>query len=157
MIDIVAMLLSAEKDMLQKAWDAYLVGCWYKKPNKKMQWCATDFVKEHKIPYEKFYDLKRIPRFEWHRSVRVTRFVAAHLPKLNTALWGGKLSDEELLSRLFKSDIDTMDKAADKHKYQSEKNEIAYAQKKWQAALKEKELVNALYESGRESRWDVCK
>lgn len=157
MIDIVAMLLSAEKDMLQKAWDAYLVGCWYKKPNKKMQWCATAFVKEHKIAYEKFYDLKRIPRYRRHQVVGVTRFVAAHLPTLSAALWGGKLSDEELLAKLFESGMDTMDKAVDNHKYQSDKNEVAYAQKKWQAALKEKKLVNELYESGRESRWDVCK
>ena len=157
MIDIVAMLLSAEKDMMQKNWDAHLVTWWKKYSHRKTHSCMVDFIKKYNVPYEKFYDLKRIPRYKRHQVVGVTRFVAAHLPTLSAALWGGKLSDEELLAKLFESGMDTMDMAVDNHKYQSDKNEVAYAQKKYQAALKEKKLVNALYESGRESRWDVCK
>ena len=157
MMDIVKELIAAERELLQRDWDKWLLRWWKDKPNAYMTTCQEMFIKQAKINIEKFDTLKRVPRYIQHRKTRVLRFVAAYLPTLNTALLGGKIPEEELAGKLYATKMDTLVKEVDERKRKKDGNEIHYAKRKFAAANKAKALGAALFEQKRESNWNVCK
>ena len=95
----------------QKNWDAALIKTWRTNANVGD---ALKLFAELSGKYVAACDppLKRIPSigFPWYVGVRV--FVASHLPKISTWMWGHKADrDIDLLRKLEGSNYDCLEKA----------------------------------------------
>lgn len=156
-MDIIAEIKAAHSAYLQDAWDEHLVTWWYEQPKANLRKCVRVFLTTNNMDLEDFYPLLRVPRYhhQWHTCV--TRFVAAYLPKLSTALWGDKLDREELLKRLKATKMDTAKRALDYDKYRREHKEEADAVRDANAFSTLKKIRADARLATSKSNWKVCK
>ena len=157
-MDIIEQLKAAHKEYLQDVWDAHLVGWWYNFPKKSIRTCVGVFMNNNNIKsFEEVQELLRTPKVQhqWHSCV--TRFVAAYLPKLSTALWGDKLDREELLKRLKATKMDTATRAVDYDKHRREHKEEADAVRDANAFSALKKIRADARLATSKSNWKVCK
>jgi hypothetical protein len=111
-------LLDAKTEFLQDEWDKWILNNWKNRPNMKMGQASGWFCDNHKLALEDFNKLKRTPNHIAHINCSVSRYIAAYLPTLNTHLWNGNKTPEELLSICQHQKL--LSKPADGHKIKEE-------------------------------------
>ena len=153
-MDIIEELRKANTEYLQDAWDKWLVNGW-RESNAITRFAVEGFVKHYKMTYEDFYKLRRVPAYGKQQNTRLSRFVAAYLPRLNTLLWSDNLTDEQILKGMKK--FDTQLKPADERKVKKEAAERTKAIKEAFAEKVSHDLVRDQREYTAKSNWRHCK
>lgn len=111
-------LLGAKTEFLQDEWDKWLLDNWKARPSMRMKQACRWFCDNHKLTFEELNKLKRTPRHISHSSCSLSRYIAAYLPTLNTHLWNGNKTPEELLVICQHQNL--LMKPADAHKVKDE-------------------------------------
>jgi hypothetical protein len=148
----------AELEYLQDAWDKELVDNWIKNPSWYLYPIVDKFRIKHKIGWDKFGNLKRVPRNKYQYAC-VSRFVAAYLPKLSATLFAtdkfNKIVVASILKRISQSKIDTMIIARDQKILVDEKSEIRKDLKLMRAQQASMRLVSQQRNASSRSNWSV--
>ena len=142
-------------DYIQNEWDKWLLRDWKNPKAYVMAWSVENFVKKHRISYDDFYELKRVPKNSFQQKCLVTRFVAGFLPSLSNLLWDEIGTEAQLLK--FMKKLDTLKTSADSAKYQRERREQTRAAKEANAENKAHKLVRDQREYTAKSNWGHCK
>ena len=154
-IDVAKEMQEAYDSYLQDEWDRWLVEAWMKYNSVYMPKSVNIFCYKHGISSEKFFSLKRTPKIGHHLKCAVTRYVAAYLPLLNTMLWDGKKSVDEIV-KIMKV-IDTQMNPSDSKKVIQEHYEFTKTAKEAMAENYARSLVRDQREANGRSNWKVCK
>ncbi len=118
--DLLGLMHEAHDDMLQEIWDRYLISLFKSLSKISMGRSIAEFLDQEHITLDRFYELKRIPKYGYQHRCVATRFVAAYLPALNEKLWDTDWSVDQVIAWLAKSDINTTRQLSDARKYKSE-------------------------------------
>ena len=118
--DLLGLMHEAHDDMLQELWDRYLIGLFKSLSKISMGKSIAEFIDQENITLDRFYELKRIPKYGYQHRCVATRFVAAYLPALNEKLWDTDWSIDQMVGWLAKSNINTTRQLSDARKYKSE-------------------------------------
>ena len=153
-MDILEEMRKANTEYLQDAWDKWLINGW-RNSNAITRFSVEAFTKHYKMSYTDFYNLRRVPLNNLQQKTRLSRFIAAFLPKLNTLLWSDRLTDEQILKAMKK--YDTQIVASDYQKVHKEGRERRKAMKEAGAENKSHLLVKEQRESTAKSNWKHCK
>lgn len=141
-------------EVLQEKWDRNLIFCWKKYPYQKMDAIVKHFMAEFKVDTKTLDKLKRIPFTRIQDTTRISRFIPAYLPVLNTHLWNGNKTDDELVAicshlHLLKYPCDATKDVKDKRelkqsktvyehalteKFKRSENRAKYGRRNWEAA-----------------------
>lgn len=113
-------LQEAKEEVLQEAWDRYLLAAFRSTKYPSTGLVVDNFQEEQKISKEDFYKLKRIPHYTRHYKTRIPRFIAAYLPALNDRLYDSKMTDDELIVWMRKFNLDTESSPSDMRKSNAE-------------------------------------
>jgi hypothetical protein len=153
----------AALEHMQLAWDTHLVKAWYEYPKASMRKVVRIFFLENfkgmteEKAYEVFGKLKRAPWIYNHWKSCASRFIAGYLPRLNMALWGDKVSRDEIIKRLNASGIDATSSPDNADAHRREKTEQDAAEKAEHLYSSLRRLrADARYASSR-SNWKACK
>lgn len=148
---------------LQLAWDKHLVHGWFNYSKCSMRMCAAEFFRDNfqaltnEKAKEYFHKLKRTPQFKHHWHSCVSRFIAAYLPRLNTVLWAGKLSEDAVVARLNASGLTTNDKPSNHAAYRRDKAEQNNAERAERAYTSLRRLRSDARDATSKSNWKTCK
>lgn len=153
-MDIIEELRKANTEYLQDAWDKWLVNGW-RTSNAITRYAVEAFVKKHGMKYEDFYNLRRVPLHGFQQKTRLSRFIAAYIPRLNTLLWADGLTDDQIISAMKK--FDTQNNPADQEKVKRETAERSKAISEAYAETVSHRLVREQRESTAKSNWGHCK
>lgn len=145
----------ARQEFLQEAWDRTLVKEWKERPNMRMGMLCYQFESKYKLKEKEIFSLKRVPKFKFQARNAVTRFIAAYLPTLNTCLWNGNKTFDELVLICSKSNM--LLRHADKDKVSEESNERAITRRKYNQHETENLFSNILFDAQKRSNWGVAK
>lgn len=125
--DLLGLMHEAHDDMLQEIWDRYLISAFKSLVKVSMSICIARFIDQEHITMERFFELKRVPRYYRQQRCTPTRFVAAYLPALNEKLWDTNWSVDQLIAWLAKNNVTTSDGMSDQRKASSEQREIKHS------------------------------
>lgn len=153
-MDIAEELKQAHIEYLQDEWDKWLVRGW-RINNVMTGYSMKAFMKKFNVDYDTLYSLKRTPRTRTQQHTRLSRYVAAYLPLLNTMLWGDVLTDEQIVAAI--KNIDTMMNPSDNHKCRKESQERNKAKKEMYAEIVSHGLVRDQRKLTAKSNWGHCK
>lgn len=151
------MFAEAHDEVLQELWDRKLIQLWRAPRHMYVNLNVIIFVKDNNITYEKFYTLKRTPRYGKQQKTTVARFIAAYLPKLSDKLWDGKMTEDELVAWLGKSKLDTMMQMSDVDKAIKETKDKRHIKLKYQQTMIEGKADERWYEGNLRSAWTIVK
>lgn len=147
---------------LQRYWDAHLMMMVMSHPDVPMWRLHRDFLDEHKIDYEAFQQLKRVPRLHYHFGCNVVRFIAGYLPLLSRVLWNRQMSltllqFDKIVSTLQRSKIDT-DITDQCSAYKADQKEIRAGAKQERRTKIVQQVNNVHWDRNKLSgQWSVCK
>jgi len=126
-------------EMLQDEWDKYLINLWYEHADYKIDMAEYIFRDRNKITIEEFNKLKRVTLFQSHSKQSISRFIAANLPALNSALFNKNNTKEAILK--FMKKLDTSEFCFDRVKLRKEVYQFKKANKEACAEDKSHSLV----------------
>ena len=147
----------AHDEVLQELWDRKLIQLWRAPRHMYVNLNVRIFVKDNNITYEKFYTLKRTPRYSRQQWATVARFIAAYLPKLSDKLWDGNMTEDELVAWVGKSKLDTMLKMSDDDKTAKETRDKRHVKLRYRKTMIEGKLDDRWYEGHLRSAWTTVK
>lgn len=153
--DIAKEIEKAHNDYLQDQWDRWLIEGWTKYKSVGMPKTINIFCFKHGITDEKFFSLKRTPKKGMHLKCSLTRYIAAYLPLLNTMLWNGVKTENEM-AKIIKA-IDTDPWPSDSSKVTKEDYEFKKSAKEAMAEKVSSELVREQRASNGRRNWNACK
>lgn len=153
-MDILEEMRKANTEYLQDAWDKWMINGW-RNGNAITRFSVEAFTKHYKMSYTDFYNLRRVPLNTMQQKTRLSRFIAAFLPKLNTLLWSDNLTDEQILRAMKR--YDTQKNPSDARKVNQEGRERRKAMKEAAAENKSHLLVKEQREYTSKSNWKYCK
>lgn len=145
----------AKKEFLQEEWDKLLLDLWRNHPNMVMGRAITSFMKQYHLGSKEFFALRRVPRSVYQQRTRITRYIAAYLPLLNTHLWNNVKTTQELLKICLS--LSTMWNPADIAKVDKESKEKSDSRKQYRKGLMEKYAAKDHYSKSSRSNWDAAK
>ena len=102
------LLKEAHDDMLQELWDRALIKAFRNKEFRYVDRLVRGFISGEQINYSRLNALKRTPRHTRHARCSVPRYVAAYLPRLNDKLWDSNMTEDQLVTWLARSGMDTL-------------------------------------------------
>jgi len=144
-----AILLEEKAAKLQDDYDRFFVNAWFSRPWGKV-WQQLHFFMEqnnNQLP------LHRVPSHDGHRSVTITRFFAAYLPKTSGVLFSS--GDKDKAIKTMKTErLLTLE--CDRKKAQSDRNELKHASKHMHKALTER-IGGCQFAEASNSNWRKCK
>ena len=143
-----------KKEDIQEAWDRYLLehhlaGI----TTKKM---CYQFTVIHKITWEEFDKLLRVPKYKKQTMVSPSRFIAAYLPVISKMLWDG-VKHERILAYLKKHPVDTQMNMEDSRKASKESQERSQADIKFKQSVLEYDQYKDHLAVMRKSNWSMTK
>lgn len=147
----------AHDEVLQESWDRNLIKMWRAPAHIYTHRIVVFFRAENNITYEKIYTLKRTPRYGKQQHTTVARFIAAYLPQLSDKLWEDKMSEDELVAWLGRSNLDTLMNISDLHKTKKESKEKRAVQLKYQQTMFEGKADERWHNAHLRSSWSTVK
>lgn len=145
----------ARQEFLQEAWDKAIVEAWKERPNINMGKLCYSFSLKYKLKEDEIFSIKRTPRFRSQFRNSITRYVAAYLPTLNTCLWNGNKTFDELVLICSKSVMS--ERPADTDKVIEESNDRAKTRRKYNQHETEHIFSDLLFDAQKRSNWGVAK
>ena len=145
----------ARQEFLQEAWDRTLVKEWKERPSMRMGMLCYQFGLKYKLKENEIFSLKRVPKYKHQSRNSVTRFIAAYFPTLNTCLWNGNKTFDELVLICSKSVMPL--RPADTDKVVEESNDRAKTRRKYNQHETENLFSDMLFDAQKRSNWDVAK
>lgn len=109
-------------ELLQDQWDRELINSWRKNAYHYTGYLIQNFMRRNNIDFEYLKNLKRVPRHSSHYHTRISRFVAAYIPKLSEALFNKNNSDDSILK--YMKNLDTLMQPIDQKVSKKEKEEL---------------------------------
>ena len=148
-------LEAAHWDYLQDEWDKNLLEVWRNRPNAQMTMVVAHFTQKHDLAFYDINKLKRAPKqMVMHWRCRITRYVAAFMPRISNMLFDG-LPDDKVFPVLQKTHL--LSKQSDSKAKSRETSNL-------RAAIKAASVVNQSWrmvsnQRGLSSRsnWTACK
>jgi len=143
-----------KKEDIQEAWDKYLLehhlaGI----TTKKM---CHQFTVTHKMTWEEFDKLLRVPKYKQQTMGSPSRFIAAYLPVISKMLWDG-VKHERILAYLKKHPVDTQMNMEDSRKASKESKERSQADIKFKQSVLESDQYKGHLAVMRKSNWSMTK
>lgn len=148
---------AAQLEYLQDKWDEFIVNQWFDFPNVYMSTASYIFTGRENIDYETLNSLKRTPRIGLHSKCRVTRYIAAYLPKLNEVLWSGNYKKEQVVKKLKGSNLDTKMNPVDQNETTGELSFFRLEKKKYSANRQTASMMLSLRDERKKSNWRTVK
>lgn len=143
-----------KQDDLQEAWDRWILSRYLK--NITTRKLCFLFCEEHKLTWEQFNHLKRIPRYPWQSATMPSRFIAAYLPKLYAFLLNG-VSVDAVVAYLKTHPVETLHKPADLRKSSKEYRDRVRTTAVSKHTLLEAEMQTEARINGRPRNWHTVK
>jgi hypothetical protein len=148
-------LEAAHWDYLQDEWDKNLLEVWRKRPNAQMTMVVANFTQKHDLAFYDINKLKRAPlQMACHWRCRITRYVAAFMPRISTMLFDG-LSDDKVFPVLQKTHL--LNKPSDSKLRSRETSNLKAAIKAASVVNQSWRLVKEQRASNSRSNWTACK
>ena len=143
-----------KKEDIQEAWDKYLLEHHLAgMTTKKM---CQQFTAMHKMTWEEFDKLLRVPKYSKQHTVSPSRFIAAYLPVISKMLWDG-VKHERILAYLKTHPVDTQMNMEDASKASKESRERNQADNKFKQAVLQDYQYKAHLAVMRRSNWSMTK
>lgn len=151
------LLKEAYDDMLQELWDRALIKAFRNKGFRYVDRLVKGFISDEQINYSRLNALKRTPRHTRHTRCSVPRYVAAYLPRLNEKLWDSNMTEDQLVTWLARSGIDTLLSPGDWKKESKERQAFIRAMDKDKHVYVEQQAQREHGITMRRSNWNVNK
>jgi hypothetical protein len=143
-----------KKEDIQEAWDKYLLEHHLAgMTTKKM--CHL-FTAMHKMTWEEFDKLLRVPKYGKQHEGSPSRFIAAYLPVISKMLWDG-VKHERILAYLKTHPVDTQMNMEDARKVSKEYKERTKADNKFKQAVLQDYQYKGHLAVMRKSNWSMTK
>jgi hypothetical protein len=113
------------------------------------------FGLKYKLKDAEIFSLKRVPKYKHQSRNSVTRYVAAYFPTLNTCLWNGNKTFDELVLICSKSVMPSC--PADTAKVVEESNDRAKTRRRYSQHETEHIFSDMLFDAQKRSNWGVAK
>lgn len=157
MTTLMDLLDDVREDLLQESWDKRLIEACRSKHFQYMNVIVKVFLDEEKVPIQRLDTLKRTPKHVWQFGITVPRFVAAYLPNLNNLLWDSKMTDQQILEWLSKSNLDTLKSSSDYRKNIKDYRLLHKTRAVDKKAKVETAMGVKVYQAGLRSNWKAVK
>ena len=157
MTTLMDLLDDVREDLLQESWDKRLIENCRNKDFRYINILVHIFTNEEKVPLQRLNTLKRTPKHAWQFGITVPRFVAAYLPKLNDLLWDSKMTDQQILEWLGKSNLDTLKSSSDYRKNIKDYRLFSTTRVANKKANLESIVGVKIYQAGLRSNWKAIK
>lgn len=151
------LLKEAHDDMLQELWDRALIKAFRDKKFRYMDKLVMGFIGDEQIDYSRLNALKRTPRHTGHTHCTVPRYVAAYLPRLNDKLWDSNMTEDQLVTWLARSGMDTLLSPNDWTKGRRERESFTRNVVKDKRVLTEQKAQQDHRLTMRRSNWNAIK
>ena len=151
------LLKEAHDDMLQELWDRALIKAFRNKEFRYVDRLVRGFISGEQINYSRLNALKRTPRHTRHARCSVPRYVAAYLPRLNDKLWDSNMTEDQLVTWLARSGMDTLLSPNDWTKGRRERESFTRDVVKDKRVLAEQKAQREHRLTMRRSNWSVTK
>lgn len=151
------LLKEAHDDMLQELWDRALIKAFRDKGFRYVDRLVMGFIGDEQIDYSRLNALKRTPRHTRHTHCTVPRYVAAYLPRLNDKLWDSNMTEDQLVTWLARSGMDTLLSPNDWTKGRRERESFTRDVVKDKRVLAEQKAQRDHRLTMRRSNWSVTK
>lgn len=143
-----------KKEDIQEAWDKHLLEHHLAgMTTKKM---CHQFTAMHKMTWEEFDKLLRVPKYSKQHEGSPSRFIAAYLPVISKMLWDG-VKHERILAYLKKHPVDTQMNMEDARKASKEHRERSQAESKFKQAVLQDYQYKGHLAVMRKSNWSMTK
>lgn len=143
-----------KKEDVQDAWDKYLLAHHLSNISTKMM--CQQFIAMHKMTWQEFDELLRVPKYGKQAKTRPSRFLAAYLPLISTMLWDG-VKHERILAYLKQHAVDTQMDMEDNRKVMKETNERSQTEGKFKQAVLQDAQYKKHLKVMRKSNWSMTK
>jgi hypothetical protein len=151
------LLKEAHDDMLQELWDRALIKAFRNRGFRYVDKLVQSFISGERIDYSRLNALKRTPRHGRHARCSVPRYVAAYLPRLNDKLWDSNMTEDQLVTWLARSGMDTLLNPSDWKKEGRERKAFIRATNKDKHVYVEQQAQRDHRLTMRRSNWSVTK
>lgn len=138
---------------LQFKWDMYIISCFYQRPSYTIYSVAKKFQEAHNLTDEAFYALKRVPRLEWYKKLKVCPWMCKALRKLTDVLFNKSIEDSfDIATKLADSCLDS--KETEFYKYtKQDHNEWRKDLAAYRSTLSFKAGMNRQYKDAKGLPW----
>ena len=143
-----------KKEDIQETWDKYLLEHHLAGMTTK-KLCHL-FTATHKMTWEEFDKLLRVPKYKKQTMGSPSRFIAAYLPVISKMLWDG-VKHERILAYLKKHPVDTQMNMEDSRKASKESQERSQADIKFKQSVLEYDQYKDHLAVMRKSNWSMTK
>ena len=145
---------------LQRDWDRMLLTDFYENKSKSVGQLSCQFIELHKINFDVFNLLLRVPRLPRHSKLHTPRFVSAHIPNVAKMAWKlDKTCVDRLVDALAKTKkVDTRLAPDDAYKVTADRVERDSTRHQYRKHVHESLLSQDWYESqNRSNQWNKVK
>ena len=143
-----------KKEDIQEAWDKHLLEHHLAGMTTK-KLCHL-FTVTHKMTWEEFDKLLRVPKYGKQHAGSPSRFIAAYLPVISKMLWDG-VKHERILAYLKTHPVDTQMNMEDSRKAAKESRERKQADSKFKQAVLQDYQYKGHLAVMRKSNWSMTK
>jgi len=143
-----------KKENIQDAWDKYLLAHHLSNISTKMM--CQQFIAMHKMTWEQFDELLRVPKYNRQTKTKPSRFLAAYLPLISTMLWDG-VKHERILAYLKQHTVDTQMNPEDTRKSTKESYERGRTEIKFKQNILQDVQYGKHLQTMRKSNWSMTK
>ena len=143
-----------KKEDIQEAWDKYLLE--HHLAGMTTKKLCQQFTTMHKMTWEEFDKLLRVPKYSKQHTGNPSRFIAAYLPVISKMLWDG-VKHERILAYLKTHPVDTQMNMEDAGKASKEYRERSQAKDKFKQAMLQDHQYQGHLAVMRKSNWSMTK
>lgn len=151
------LLKEAHEDMLQELWDRALIKAFRNRGFRYVDKLVQSFISGEQIDYSRLNALKRTPRHTRHAHCSVPRYVAAYLPRLNDKLWDSNMTEDQLVTWLARSGMDTLMNPSDWTKDHKERRDFVRSTNKDKHVYAEQKAQREHAITMSRSNWNAIK